>query len=120
MQEQIKDLDRLLDIQEFCDFIIEHTPANEELFITNRVLQLGILKALENVGEAANQISKATQDEFKTLEWKKIIAARHVYVHDYFKIDWTKIWETLNTINFTEMSNAAAGIIEILKKRFSL
>lgn len=120
MQDQIKDLDRLLDIQEFSAFVLEHRPENEKVFIDNKVLRLGILKALENIGEAANQISRQSQSEFKQLDWKTMIAARHVYVHDYFKIDWIKVWESINTIDFEGIINNSGEIIAILKSRFSL
>jgi uncharacterized protein with HEPN domain len=120
MQEQIRDLDRLLDIQEFSAFVLKYRPSDERELTENKLLQLGILKALENIGEAANQVSKETQSEFNQVDWKGMIAARHVYAHHYFKIDWEKIWESINTINFEELIEDAEEIINILKKRFSL
>lgn len=120
MQSQIKDLDRLLDIQEFSEFVLNHRPESENVFKIDQVLKYAILKALENIGEAANQISKQTKEEFNQLDWKSMIAARHVYVHDYFKIDWTKVWEGINTIDFDDIISGAEEIIQTLKKRFSL
>lgn len=120
MQDQIKDLDRLLDIQEFATFIVTYKPLEKDEFVNNKVIQLALLKALENIGEAANQISKATQSEFNQLEWRSMIAARHVYVHDYFKIDWEKIWWSIETINFGVIISSAEEIVATLKKRYSL
>jgi uncharacterized protein with HEPN domain len=121
MQDQIKDIDRLLDIQEFSNLILEHMAnIEEQQFYNSRLLQFALLKMLENIGEAAYQISRATRAEFTVMEWDKMIGARHVYVHDYFKVDWTKIWVSLNTIDFKEISGKAEGIIKILKRRFSL
>lgn len=112
MPDQIRDLDKLLDMQEYSAFIIEHTPKSEDDFFANRVLQLGILKSLENIGEAAYKISEETKKEFTQLEWKNMIAARHVYVHDYFKIDWKKVWESITTIDFNKIISDADIIIQ--------
>ena len=71
MQEQIKDLDRLLDIQESCEFILKHRPDKKETFFEERILQLAILKTLENIGEAANQISKTTRSNSKPLNGRR-------------------------------------------------
>jgi uncharacterized protein with HEPN domain len=49
-----------------------------------------------------------------------MIRARHVYVHDYFKIDWEKVWESINTIDFDELIESAQQIMNTLKERFSL
>lgn len=121
MQEQLRDIDRLLDIQEFSNLILTHiSKVNEEDFFNDSLMRFGLLKMLENIGEAAYQISRATRSEFPDLEWDKMISARHVYVHDYFKIDWTKIWISLNTIDFKEIIKNSGEIIGILKSRFSL
>ena len=93
---------------------------SENEFYENSIIQLGLLKMLENIGEAAYQISRATKSEFTSLELDKIIAARHVYVHDYFKIDWIKIWVSLNTIDFYFLIEETGKIIDIFKKRLSI
>lgn len=91
MHDQIKDIDRLLDIQEYANLIIENREnISEEDFYNSRVNQFGLLKMLETIGEAAYQISRATRAEFTNLEWEKMIKARHVYVHDYSEIDWKR------------------------------
>lgn len=75
---------------------------------------------MENIGEAAYQISRATKAECTALEWDKIINARHVYVHDYYKIDWAKIWTSLNTIDFEFIIKETGEMITILRSRFSI
>jgi uncharacterized protein with HEPN domain len=120
MQEQIHDIDRLLDIQEFCAFVLKHRPESEDAFLNDEVLRWAMLKALENIGEAANKITRATRAEFTQLEWRKMIDARHVYAHDYFKISWSQIWSSLHSIDFEGMIQHAEDIIIVLKNRFSL
>lgn len=121
MQSQLEDIDRVSDIKEYAQLILDELPLlTEDVFYRNRPLQLGFLKMLETIGEAAYKISRATKAEFPSLEWEKMIAARHVYVHDYYKIDWTKVWVSLNTIDFERITLEAILIINQLKQRFSI
>lgn len=77
------------------------------MFHQDKVVQYALLKALENIGEAARQISRSTRTEFDSLEWDKMISVRHVYVHEYFQIDRIKLWQSINTIDFTGMIKSA-------------
>ena len=121
MQKQIRDIDRLLDIEEFADLIVKYTASiNEEQFLKDEILQWGLLKALENIGEAARQISEGTREEFPALGWQNMISARHFYVHEYFAIKWGRIWETLVSINFKEIKVTAGEIAKTLKIRYSI
>jgi uncharacterized protein with HEPN domain len=49
-----------------------------------------------------------------------MIAARLVSVHDYFEVDWEKVWDTINTIDFNKIIENAGRILDTLKQRFSL
>lgn len=121
MQNQLEDIDRLSDIREYAQLVLDELPlVTEDEFYNRRPVQLGFLKMLETIGEAAYKISRATKAEFPALEWEKMIAARHVYVHDYYKIDWTKVWVSLNGIDFGTIIEEATLIINELKKRFSV
>ena len=53
-----------------------------------------IAKALENIGEAAGKVSEGTKSKLWSVPWKQMIAIRHRIVHDYFRLDLLKIWET--------------------------
>lgn len=121
MQDQIKDIDRLSDMKDFSKLVLVYLPAiDEKEFAQNDLARFGLLKMMENIGEDAYQISRATKSEFTHIEWDKIIGARHVYVHDYYKIDWAKIWTSLNTIEFEAIINETDNLIGVLKNRFSI
>lgn len=61
------------------------------------MLQLAVIKLLENIGEASNKMSKETRTELSEIDWTIIIRSRNVLVHDYFKINLSVIWETIQT-----------------------
>lgn len=45
------------------------------------------------IGEAANFLSEELIDKHAEIDWKGIISARNFYVHAYFNIAWTEVWE---------------------------
>ena len=121
MHGQIRDIDRLLDISEFAGLIIKHTNnITPEDFYDNDILKWAVLKYLENIGEAASQLTRESKSEFQELDWRLIVRARNFYVHEYFAIEWPLVWETLTTVNFIFIQNYAVEIAEVLKKRYSI
>lgn len=66
-----------------------------EEFQRSRLHQHAIAKALENIGEAARQVSDETKAAHPEIPWPQIIALRHRIAHDYFHLDLLRVWEIL-------------------------
>jgi len=66
-----------------------------EKFQSNELLQHGTARTLEIIGEAARKVS----DEFKAghpeIPWKEMIGLRHRLIHEYFRIDLRRVWDTV-------------------------
>ena len=61
------------------------------------ILQLGLAKAVELIGEAASRVSDELQTQQTQLPWRKIIGMRHVLVHNYWYVELDVVWETVRT-----------------------
>lgn len=64
-------------------------------FKKDRLLQDGVYRKLEVVGEASKRLS----EEFKNkvdLPWKKITGTRDKLIHDYFEVDLEAVWKTIS------------------------
>ncbi len=61
----------------------------------DRLLEWGLVKALEIVGEAARQVSEETREQFPQIPWADIIGMRHRLVHAYFEINLDILWHTV-------------------------
>lgn len=63
----------------------------------NRILALALVKEIEIIGEAANQISDELQASLPAIPWRKIVGMRNRLIHGYSDIDFDVLWETIET-----------------------
>lgn len=71
------------------------TGETRRTFDDNRILQLAVARSLQNVGEAANNITAETRRSHAAIPWVDIIGMRHRLVHVYYKVDMDVIWRTV-------------------------
>jgi uncharacterized protein with HEPN domain len=62
---------------------------------TDRLLVLGLVKAIEIIGEAASRTSTGTRHTVSQLPWEDIVCMRHRLVHAYFDINLDMLWRTV-------------------------
>ena len=60
----------------------------------DKILFFAVVKNIEIVGEAANNLTKELQAQHPEVAWKDVISMRHVLVHDYYNIDARTAWQT--------------------------
>lgn len=66
-----------------------------EKFSNNFLLQDGIIRQLEIIGEASKHLSEQTISLKPEIPWRDIIGMRNKLTHDYFGVDIDTVWETL-------------------------
>lgn len=54
-----------------------------------------IMRTLEIIGEAASKISQETRNAHPEIPWHDIIGMRNRLIHEYFRIDLEKVWDTV-------------------------
>ena len=59
------------------------------------MMRFACIKQMEIVGEASNQISDDTKVKFSTIEWSQIVGMRNVFIHEYFGVDTSLVWEII-------------------------
>ena len=60
----------------------------------DKILFFAVVKNIEIIGEAANNLTKDLQARHPEVQWKDVISMRHVLVHDYYCIDARTAWQT--------------------------
>lgn len=53
------------------------------------------IKQMEIIGEASNHVSDEMKSKFTSIEWSQIVGMRNVFVHEYFGVDSTLVWEII-------------------------
>jgi len=64
-------------------------------FLNNEMAQFAIIKNFEIIGETAYNLPKELRERYDQIEWRKVIAFRHILVHDYYKINTEIIWNSI-------------------------
>ncbi len=66
-----------------------------EAFLNNRLLQDGVVRELEIIGEASKQLANAFRVKFLHIPWADITGMRDKLVHEYFGVDLELVWKTV-------------------------
>jgi uncharacterized protein with HEPN domain len=107
------DLSFLIDIVDCITDIIEFTNGIEFLeFEKDKMRKLAVERQLEIIGQAANKISKETQDILENIQWGNIIGLRNKLAHDYGEILAERIW-TISKNSIQELLKELGQIEEI-------
>jgi uncharacterized protein with HEPN domain len=68
---------------------------DEPSFSKNTLIQDGVIRQLEIIGEAVKRLSPAYRSSHPTIPWPDIARMRDKLIHDYFGIDIEKVWLTV-------------------------
>ena len=60
-----------------------------------RLLQLGLTRLLEVIGEAASRVSPETRQRFPDIPWPLVIGIRNRLIHGYDTVDLDVVWKTV-------------------------
>ena len=97
MREPIRDRGRLEHILTAIEHIEKYIDGKSfDDFHSDSMLFYAVVKNIEIIGEAANNLTKDLCARHPEIEWKDVIGMRHVLVHDYYNISPTLAWKTAN------------------------
>ena len=77
--------------------IAEVTAGGEQEFLTSRLIQDGVVRNLEVIGEATKNLSTELREANPSIPWRQIAGMRDVLIHDYLKVNLSRVWLTVST-----------------------
>ena len=99
--------DSIYKIEDFTSGLSKGDFLSEE----NQVVQSGVVRELEVVGEATSKISNEYRQSHKDVPWRDMIDTRNKVIHDYLSVDYNLIWDILQK----DLPNLKAQIEALLK-----
>ena len=86
-------LNHILDAITYIESYVKE--AIEEEFMANHLVQDGVIRQLEIIGEAVKSLSYDLRDKYENIPWQDIAGIRNVLIHHYFGVDLGEIWLTV-------------------------
>lgn len=62
---------------------------------STRLLQLGLVRLVEIIGEAATRVSKEGRAKYPAIPWDDIVGMRNKLIHGYDTVDLDILWDTV-------------------------
>lgn len=79
-------LEGILKIEEYTNNV------TKDEFYENTLIQDGVFRRLEIIGEAVKNIPQEIKDEYVEIPWKQIAGMRDVLIHQYSGIKLERVW----------------------------
>ncbi len=67
----------------------------QESFLENRLVQDGVIRQFEIVGEATKNISTPFRDRYPFIPWRDLAGFRDKLIHQYFGVDLATVWRSV-------------------------
>ena len=71
-----------------------------------------MVRAVENIGEAAKNVPTAVRRAHPEIPWRKLAGMRDVVVHEYFGVDVDVLWSTA-TVDVLELAEAIQRLLAV-------
>lgn len=68
---------------------------DQQGFVKNTLVQDGVIRQLEIVGEAAKRLSQSLRARYPDVPWQVVAGMRDKLVHDYMGVEVETVWLTV-------------------------
>ncbi len=84
-------------ILECINKINQYTSNNKEKFVSDDLVQDGVLRRLQTMSESTQRLSDNLKESAIDIDWRALSGFRNVLVHDYLNgIDLDRIWDIVD------------------------
>ena len=103
-------MDAFVQIERYTDGV------THEEFLSNSLLQDGVIRQLEVMGEAARNLSEDLRNEYPKIPWSQMISLRNRMIHAYFNVNLQIIWEIIQG-DIPNLKQETKRVLEILNQK---
>lgn len=99
MSKDLRDRDYLEHIQEAIAKIRRYvTSKNEADFMADDLVQDGVIRNLEIIGEAVTNLSPELKATHSDVPWGEISGMRNRLIHGYISVNLQIVWDTVDKV----------------------
>ena len=80
-------------------------------FVEDQKTQDAVIRKLEIIGEATNNISTEFQNFHPEVNWRGPVGLRNLLIHQYFDIDIEAVWDVVNN-NLPELEKEIKNLLD--------
>ncbi|MHB8576222.1 MAG: HepT-like ribonuclease domain-containing protein [Dehalococcoidia bacterium] len=88
-----REVERLQYIQESIELIDQYCAGRSDLFMRERIVQDAVLRRLETLADATNQLSEEVKARHPEIRWRTVYGFRNVAAHAYEALDLSRVWQ---------------------------
>lgn len=104
--------DLLQHIRDEMDFLLRDANLfTYEKFIGDKKTVLSYTRSFEIIGEACKSIPDSFRQKYPQIDWKGFAGFRDIIIHQYFGIDYTVVWDTIQN----ELPDSYTEILRIIE-----
>jgi len=100
----------LQDIYERICRIETYTEGGKTEFIQSLLIQDGVIRSFEVIGEAVKRLSPELRQSYPDIPWRRMAGVRDVLIHDYAGINLEEVWNVVEQ----NLPSLKLKILEIL------
>ncbi|MBI4365209.1 MAG: DUF86 domain-containing protein [Deltaproteobacteria bacterium] len=101
----------IIQIKDCIKRIMEYTRQGKDHFMRTPLIQDGVIRNFEIVGEASKQLSAGLKQQFPDVPWKRISGFRDILIHDYMGVDLEEVWGIVEN-NVPLLQQQVAAILQ--------
>lgn len=105
----------LAQILERIDRIAAYTKRGREAFFADALIQDGVIRNLEVIGEAAKRILEEFRKENPSVPWRSLAAMRDVLIHQYEGVSLPEVWQVVEK-HLPEVRRAISALLPPLQE----
>lgn len=105
----------LRDMLDRIERIEEYTRDGREAFEQSRLIQDGVVRSFEVIGEVVKRLSDDLKAKHPDIPWRRIAGFRDVLIHDYDEVLTDEVWRVVE-VNLQPLKHVVEQLLTQLEQ----